>query len=73
MLGTDIMIKVEGHSHLIRDESSTAIVSTDYNTYLAVKKRREVFKSNADDINTLKEEMSEIKTLLSNLIEKIHG
>ena len=56
------MIKVEGHSHLLRDESSTAIVSTDYNAYIAVKRRREIFKSNADDIN-----------LLSNLIEKIHG
>ena len=34
------MIKVEGHSHLLRDESSTAIVSTDYNAYIAVKRRR---------------------------------
>lgn len=67
------MIRVEGHSHLIRDESSTAIVSTDYNAYIAVKRRREVFKSNADDINTLKDEMRDIKLLLSNLIEKIHG
>jgi len=67
------MIKVEGHSHLLRDESSSAIVSTDYNAYIAVKRRREVFQSNADDINTLKDEMRDIKLLLSNLIEKIHG
>ena len=67
------MIKVEGHTNLVRDESSSAIVNTDFNAYRAVKKRQEAFKNNANDINTLKEEMSEIKNLLSNLIEKIHG
>ena len=66
-------MKVEGHSNLIRDEHSSAIVSTDYNGYLAVKKRRELQKKTTEDINTLKEEMGEIKNLLSDLIEKLHG
>ena len=65
-------MKVEGHSNLIRDEHSSAIVSTDYNWYLAVKKRRELQNKTTEDINTLKEEMGEIKNLLSDLIEKLH-
>jgi len=66
-------MKVEGHSNLIRDEHSSAIVNTDYNGYLAVKKRRELQKKTTEDINTLKEEMGEVKNLLSDLIEKLHG
>ena len=66
-------MKVEGHSNLIRDEHSSAIVNTDYNGYLAVKKRRELQKKTTEDINTLKEEVGEIKNLLSDLIEKLHG
>ena len=34
------MIKVEGHTNLVRDESSSAIVNTDFNAYRAVKKRQ---------------------------------
>jgi hypothetical protein len=67
------MIKVEGHSNLERDESSSAIVSTDYTGYLAVKKRRESFQNNRDDINTLKEEVGQMKNLITTLIEKLNG
>ena len=66
-------IQVEGHSNLLRDESSTAIVSNDINSYELYKKRRENFKVQKNEINTLKDEVSEIKNLLHTLIEKVNG
>ena len=66
-------IKVEGHSNLVRDEGSTAIVNTDMTAYLLQKKRKEVFRNQVKEINTLKDDVTEIKALLHTLIEKIHG
>ena len=66
-------IQVEGHSNLLRDESSTAIVSNDMSSYELHKKRRETFKVQRNEINTLKNEVGEIKELLHTLIEKVNG
>ena len=66
-------IQVEGHSNLLRDEGSTAIVSNDMSSYELHKKRRETFKVQKNEINTLKDEVSEIKNLLHTLIEKVNG
>ena len=66
-------IQVEGHSNLLRDESSTAIVSNDMSSYELHKRRRETFKVQKNEINTLKDEVSEIKNLLHTLIEKVNG
>jgi len=65
--------KVEGHSSLLRDEGSTAIVNTDMNSYELHKKRRESFRTQKNEINTLKDEVSEMKELLLTLIEKVNG
>jgi len=66
-------IKVEGHTSLIRDEHSSAIVNTDINAYRLAKKRRELFKNQTEEINSLREEMSELKNLMKELLEKTHG
>tara|TARA_B110000003_G_C16326050_1_gene408803 strand:+ start:401 stop:625 length:225 start_codon:yes stop_codon:yes gene_type:complete len=66
-------VQVEGHSSLLRDEHSTAIVSNDTNSYELYKKRRETFKIQKNEINTLKNEVGEIKELLHTLIEKVNG
>jgi uncharacterized protein YaaR (DUF327 family) len=36
-------------------------------------KRREVMKAQRSEINTLKQEVTEIKGLLKDIIEKLHG
>jgi hypothetical protein len=56
--------KVEGHSTLLRDEGSSAIVNTDMNSYELHKKRKESFLTQKNEINTLKDEVGEIKELL---------
>ena len=69
-------IKVEGHSDLVRDESSNAIVNTNKSAYLMAKKRadeaqrqRDEISQTARELNSLKSEMHEIKNMLLKLVE----
>ena len=63
--------KVQGHSHLVRDLKSQAIVNTDSDAYARYMARK-VKQSKKDDemrdvvreVNSLKTEMREIKDLL---------
>jgi len=58
-------LKVKGHEGLYRDTSTGAIVSTE------TQKRKSfsaTFNTAIEDINNLKEEISEIKRLLKELI-----
>ncbi len=64
-------IKVEGHTHLVRDESSHAIVNTDVETFRLTMRRRQIMQSQRNEINNLKDEMTEIKQLLTNVLEKL--
>ena len=63
-------IKVEGHSHLVRDEESHAIINTDVEQYRLTMRRRQMLRNKRDEINSLKNDMSEIKSLLKELINK---
>lgn len=65
--------KVEGHSTLLRDESSQAIISNDIEGYRAAVRRKKVFQLQRDEINTLKNEMSDIKQLLGEILERTNG
>ena len=69
----DKYAKVEGHSELVRDEMSHAIINTDMEQYRLIVRRRELMKSQKNEINTLKQEVTEIKFLLKEMIEKLHG
>ena len=65
-----MMIPVEGHKHLYRDEKSGAIVSSDSQGYLQYKKMRVQRKCQENEINRLREEIDELKSLISGLINK---
>ena len=58
-------LKVEGHENLYRDAFTGAIVNTDKP---ASKNFSKQFTNAIDDINTLKEELSEIKQLLREIV-----
>ena len=47
-------LKVEGHSHLIRDEESHAIINTDVEQYRLTMRRRQIMRNQREDINNLK-------------------
>ena len=68
-------LKVEGHSHLVREVSSSGIVNTntsEYNVYMKRIKSREQhgdqIRTAVKDINSLKAELREIKGLLKEII-----
>jgi len=69
--------QVEGHSDLIKDMHSKAVINTNRSAYLAAVQRKKNFEAQKDslrdatrEINILKSEMHEIKTLLVKLVEK---
>jgi len=59
-------LKVRGHENLYRDSITGAIVNTDKPT---VKSFSSQFNNVIADINSLKHEISEIKSLLKNIVE----
>ncbi len=59
--------RVQGEQHLYRDEESGAIVSNDSQTLAIDKKRKTVFQNQINEINTLREELNEIKDILRNI------
>ena len=68
-------LKVEGHTSLIRDVRSNAIVNTnvsEYQTYMKRIRDREQqgdqIRSAVKEINTLKAELREIKGLIKELV-----
>ncbi len=68
---------IEGHSDLIKDMHSKAVINTNRSAYLAAVQRKKNILAQKDElrdatreINILKSEMHEIKNLLVKLVEK---
>lgn len=68
-------LKVEGHASLVRDISTGAILNnnrTEYEEYLDRKRKAEAreaeISQHTEDINNIKNELSDIKMLLKQLI-----
>ena len=65
------MIPVEGHQNLFRDENTNAIVNQDaagYENYIALRNRN---KSKQQQLDDMKNEINELKSLLNDLASKI--
>ena len=69
--------KVESHPELERDEYSKGITNIDNDAYtkymlgaIARKERNTTLETNTKEINNLKEDVSEIKDMLRQLINK---
>ena len=63
------MIKVEGHSHLYRDETTGAIINCDDSGYDQYVKSLNYRKNQKEELNNMKKELDEIKSLLKILVE----
>jgi len=68
-------LKVEGHTHLVREITSSGIVNTNTSEYEIYMKRIRSREQHGDqirtavkDINSLKNELREIKGLLKEII-----
>mgnify|MGYP006872286786 FL=1 len=71
---------VEDHPHLIRDTYSKAISNRDtdaYDKYMAAatkrKERNSQLVAQRQEINNIKEEMSEMKDMLGQILKKVSG
>ena len=65
--------KVEGHQNLYKDSSSGVIVNRstiDRDRYRLAKKQAKTSIESSEEISKLKEEISEIKSLLKQLLKK---
>jgi len=70
--------KIEGYPDLVKDGITGAVLSNNDNAYTAVKKRYKIKQLEKDqmqkqetDINSMREELIEIKTMMKTLMEKI--
>ena len=66
--------KVEGHTNLVRDQTTNAIINTDMNEYRNYKSLQQIkeeekqkIESLENDISIMKDDLSEIKNLLRSL------
>lgn len=67
----DKLIRVEGHDGLYRDKETGAIVNCDssaYNAYIAARNKK---RSERAEINEMKKDISDIKSLLSQIANKL--
>ena len=74
--------QVKDHRELVRDTESGAILNIDRTAYLnaverhnRMEKQKEIIENNTNDINSIKSEITEIKTMLKTLLMegKDHG
>ena len=73
-------IKVEHHPELRRDEYSKGITNVDHAAYsnymqgaVARKQRTATLEENTKEINNLKQDVSEVKDMLRQLLSKQNG
>ena len=69
------LINIKGHKNLVRDLETGAILNTDADTAIARKQlrekkqqEREQLEKNTNDINSMKEEVTEIKDMVKQLL-----
>ena len=70
------LVRVQDHKHLVRDLESGAILNTDLKVAEGLRmakrnrqKSKDQLETNTIDINSIKTELSEIKTMLRTLID----
>ena len=73
-------VKVENHPELRRNEYSKGITNVDNDAYtnymngaLTRKQRAKTLEENTKEINNLKQDMSEVKDMLRQLLSKQNG
>ena len=70
-------LKIDGHSDLVKDTKTHAVINTNKNAYVSYKKRlqeaqrqRDEIRTATREINNLKCEMHEIKDMLKTLMDR---
>ena len=66
-------VNIDGHSGYVRDIGSGAVLNTIKAEIEAARKRKLERKSKEKEIDDLKNEVSDIKQMLTKIIEKLDG
>jgi len=71
----NVIKSIEGHPDLVKNMKTGAVINTNYDAYAAAKKRaaaaqaqRDEIRNTTREINNIKCEMHEIKSLLTQLV-----
>ena len=65
--------KVEGHTHLVRDLKSQAIVNTDSDAYARYMARKTKQKAKNDEIRNVIRDMNELRTEMREITDLLIG
>ena len=65
------MSKIEGQPSLVRDDENMAVINTDTNALHRAKAKKARYIKQNNEINTLREEVQEMKEILSQINEKM--
>ena len=65
------MSRIKGQTNLFRDDENMAIINTDTNALFKARARKARQIKQASEINTLKREVREMKTILLQINEKM--
>jgi hypothetical protein len=65
--------KVEGHRDLVRDNNNGAILNINRDEISAARKRKLERRQKEQEFENLKDEVGDIKKMLTQIIEKLDG
>jgi hypothetical protein len=66
-------VKIEGHNGYVRDKKSGAVLNLNKSEIEAAKKRKQQRAIKEQELDNLKNEVSDIKIMLTKIIEKLDG
>ena len=66
-------LKIEGHEGYVKNTETGVILNVNKEEIEAARKRKALRQQQEQDINNLKNEVSDIKTMLGTIIEKLNG
>lgn len=67
------LLKVEGHSDVMKDTETGAVININSNEIENARKRKAIRQQEKEEIENLKNEVSDIKKMLGTIIEKLDG
>ena len=67
------LLKVEGHSDVMKDTETGAVININSNEIENARKRKAIRRQEKEEIENLKNEVSDIKKMLTKIVEKLDG
>ncbi len=68
-----MFLKVKGHEGYVKNTETGVVLNVNKEEIEAARKTKALRQQQEQDINNLKNEVSDIKTMLSTIIEKLDG